>query len=101
MGNLYPDSQQFKPERFLEKQFSPSEYLPFGGGNRRCIGMAFALLEMKLVLATVLSNWNLELAENTAVKPVRKGLLLGPSGGVKMVLKGKRLQNQPVLQKAS
>ena len=99
--DLYPDSQQFKPERFLEKQFSPSEYLPFGGGNRRCIGMAFALLEMKLVLATVLSNWNLELAENTPVKPVRKGLLLGPSGGVKMVLKGKRLQNQPVLQKAS
>jgi cytochrome P450 len=99
--DLYPDSQQFKPERFLEKQFSPSEYLPFGGGNRRCIGMAFALLEMKLVLATVLSNWNLELAENTPVKPVRKGLLLGPSGGVKMVLTGKRLQNQPVLQKAS
>jgi unspecific monooxygenase len=99
--DLYPDSQQFKPERFLEKQFSPAEYLPFGGGNRRCIGMAFALLEMKLVLATVLSNWNLELAENTPVKPVRKGLLLGPSGGVKMVLTGKRLQNQPVLQKAS
>ena len=98
--DLYPDSQQFKPERFLERQFSPAEFLPFGGGNRRCIGMAFALFEMKLVLATVLSNWNMELAETEPVKPVRKGLLLGPSGGVKMMVKGKRLQNKSVLQKA-
>jgi cytochrome P450 len=99
--DLYPDSQQFKPERFLERQFSPSEFLPFGGGNRRCIGMAFALFEMKLVLANVLSNWHLELAESEPVKPVRKGLLLGPGGGVKMILKGKRLQNHSVLQKVS
>jgi cytochrome P450 len=98
--DLYPDPQQFKPERFLERQFTPYEFLPFGGGNRRCIGMAFALFEMKLVLANVLSNWHLELAETEPVKPIRKGLLLGPGGGVKMVVKGKRLQNQPVLEKA-
>lgn len=95
--DLYPDSQQFKPERFLERQFSPSEYLPFGGGNRRCIGMAFALFEMKIVLAKVLSNWHLKLAETEPVKPVRKGLLLGPGGGVEMILKEKRRQNQPVI----
>lgn len=98
--DLYPNSQQFKPERFLERQFSPSEYLPFGGGNRRCIGMAFALFEMKIVLAKVLSNWHLELAETAPVKPVRKGLLLGPGGGVKMILKEKRQINQPVPEKA-
>ncbi|MTJ07255.1 cytochrome P450 [Anabaena sp. UHCC 0204] len=98
--DLYPDPQQFKPERFLERQFTPYEFLPFGGGNRRCIGMAFALFEMKLVLANVLSNWHLELAETEPVKPIRKGLLLGPDGGVNMIVKGKRLQNQPVLEKA-
>jgi unspecific monooxygenase len=54
--DLYPDSKQFKPERFLERQYSTYEYLPFGGGSRRCIGMAFALFEMKLVLTTILSN---------------------------------------------
>jgi cytochrome P450 family 110 len=96
--DLYPDSQQFKPERFLERQYTPYEFLPFGGGNRRCIGMAFALFEMKLVLANVLSNWHLELAETEPVKPVRKGLLLGPGGGVKMVLKGKREQKEPVFE---
>ncbi|GAX37278.1 cytochrome P450 [Nodularia sp. NIES-3585] len=91
--DLYPDSKTFKPERFLERQFSNSEFIPFGGGNRRCIGMAFALFEMKLVLATVLSNWQMELADSKPVQPVRKGLLFGPQGGVQMVVKGRREQN--------
>ncbi|MBN3909644.1 MAG: cytochrome P450 [Nostoc sp. NMS1] len=99
--DLYPESKQFKPERFLERQFSPYEYLPFGGGNRRCIGMAFALFEMKLVLATVLSRWQMELADSKPVQPVRKGLLFSPAGGVQMVVKGKRPQNQPILQTSS
>ncbi|MBN3899657.1 MAG: cytochrome P450 [Nostoc sp. NOS(2021)] len=99
--DLYPESKQFKPERFLERQFSPYEYLPFGGGNRRCIGMAFALFEMKLVLTTVLSHWQMELADSKPVQPVRKGLLFSPAGGVKMVVKGKRPQNQPILQTSS
>ncbi|MDM9586162.1 MULTISPECIES: cytochrome P450 [unclassified Nostoc] len=99
--DLYPESKQFKPERFLERQFSPYEYLPFGGGNRRCIGMAFALFEMKLVLAKVLSHWKMELADSKPVQPVRKGLLFSPAGGVKMVVKGKRQQNQSVLQTSS
>jgi unspecific monooxygenase len=99
--DLYPDSQTFKPERFLERQFSGYEYIPFGGGNRRCIGMAFALFEMKLVLATVLSNWQMELADSQPVLPIRKGLLFGPKGGVQMVIKGKREQNQLVPETTS
>ena len=57
--DVYPQPKQFKPERFLERQFSPYEYIPFGGGSRRCIGMAFALFEMKVVLAKILSNFEL------------------------------------------
>jgi len=38
--DLYPQAQQFKPERFLERQYGPSEYFPFGGGVRRCLGYA-------------------------------------------------------------
>ncbi|AUB40523.1 Cytochrome P450 [Nostoc flagelliforme CCNUN1] len=94
--DLYPQSKQFKPERFLERQFSPSEYLPFGGGNRRCIGMAFALFEMKVALATVLSHWQMELADSKPVQPVRKGFLFSPGGGVQMVVTGRRQQNQAV-----
>ncbi|MBD1826301.1 cytochrome P450 [Microcoleus vaginatus GB1-A2] len=87
--DIYPEPKRFKPERFLEKQFSPYEYLPFGGGNRRCIGTAFAMFEMKLVLAKVLSRYSLELAENRPVLPVRRGLTMAPAGGVPLVVKGR------------
>ncbi|MFN6127676.1 MAG: cytochrome P450 [Planctomycetota bacterium] len=43
---VYPDPDAFRPERFLERNYSPFEYLPFSGGHRRCIGAAFAAYEM-------------------------------------------------------
>src|SRR6185295_13906860 len=43
----FPEPEVFRPERFLERDYSPFEYLPFGGGARRCIGMSFALHQMK------------------------------------------------------
>ncbi len=88
--DLYPQPNQFKPERFLERQYSPYEFFPFGGGNRRCLGMALALFEMKLVLATIMSRYQLELAENRPIKPVRRGVTIAPAGGVRMVMKGQR-----------
>lgn len=90
--DLYPNSKQFKPERFLDRQYSSSEFLPFGGGNRRCIGLAFAMFEMKIVLATILTQWQMKLASSKPVKPVRRGFLLGPSEGVKMILISNQLK---------
>ena len=89
--DLYPEPKQFKPERFLERQFSTYEYMPFGTGVRRCIGAALAEFEMKLVLGTILKQYQLELAETRPVKPQRRSLSLGPSGGVKMIRKGDRI----------
>lgn len=54
--DLYPEPLSFRPKRFLGRTFSPFEFAPFGGSVRRCIGAAFALYEMKIVLATVLSR---------------------------------------------
>lgn len=88
--DLYPNSQQFQPERFLERQFSQYEYLPFGGGNRRCLGLAFAMLEIKLVLATVLSRFELAIADPRPVKPIRRGVTLAPSQGKWLIATGKR-----------
>jgi cytochrome P450 family 110 len=87
--NLYPEPKKFNPERFLERQFSPYEYLPFGGGNRRCLGYAFALFEMKLVLATILSRVELDLLDRTPLKTARRGITFTPAGGVKMRVKSK------------
>ncbi len=82
---VYPQPKQFKPERFLERQFSQYEYLPFGGGNRRCIGMAFAQYEMKLVLATIVSQFQLSRVNRRPVRPVRRGLTLAPPAGMQMI----------------
>lgn len=82
--DLYPEPEQFRPDRFLERQFSLYEYIPFGGGNRRCLGMAFALFEMKLVLTSILSEWQLELNTNQPIRPVRRGFTMAPEKGVPM-----------------
>ena len=88
--DLYPNPQQFQPQRFLEKQYSSSEYFPFGGGSRRCLGYTLAQLEMKLVIATVLSKYQLASLDDKPVKIQRRGFTLAPTGGVKMVMKGNR-----------
>ncbi len=85
--DIYPNSKEFKPERFLDRQFSPYEFIPFGGSNRRCLGYALALYEMKLVLATVLKQVNLKLVSSQPILPVRRGFTMSPKGGVKMQVK--------------
>jgi len=86
---LYPSSKVFRPKRFLDRQFSPFEFMPFGAGSRRCLGMALAQFEMKLVIAAMIQGWTFNLPE-AAVLPERRGVTLGPKGGVKAVLTGQR-----------
>jgi cytochrome P450 len=78
---LYPEPDVFRPERFLGRRvIDPYEWTPFGGGIRRCIGYAFALFEMKTVLATVLSHVRLRI-ENPDARSVRRGFFLAPARG--------------------
>lgn len=86
--DLYPQPDQFQPERFVERKYSSYEFWPFGGGSRQCLGQVFALFEMKLILATILLNYQLKLEEKAPIAPARRGFLLGPKGGVKMSLVG-------------
>ncbi|HEY9878070.1 MAG TPA: cytochrome P450 [Leptolyngbyaceae cyanobacterium] len=87
---VYPEPKQFRPERFLERQYSPYEYLPFGGGNRRCIGSAFALFEMKLVLFQVLSSLEVKIVNSRPLRPTRRGLTVAPSDRFRMQVTGIR-----------
>ena len=88
--DVYPEPRKFKPERFLEREFSAYEFFPFGGGKRRCIGEALAQLEMKLVLATIISQFELELTSQKLETPARRGVTLAPKTGVRMIFKGKK-----------
>lgn len=88
--DLYPEPKQFKPERFLETKFSPYEYLPFGGGSHVCIGGALAMFEMKVVLATIVSRYQMELVDNRPLRLHIRRITLAPDGGVEMVMNGQR-----------
>jgi cytochrome P450 len=89
-ADLYPEPERFRPARFLERKFSPFEFLSFGGGARRCIGDSFALFEMKIVLATLLRAHRLRLESDAHVRPRRRGLTSGPEGGIPMIYEGAR-----------
>ena len=86
--DIYPDAKQFTPERFEMREFTSGEFVPFGGGARRCIGEALANFELKLVLATVISHYQLTLAGDRPEKPQRRGVTLSPTGGIKMQFQG-------------
>lgn len=91
---VYPNPEQFQPERFIQRKFSPYEYFPFGGGSRSCIGMALSMFEMKLILATVLSHYQLILSDNGLVKPVRRGITIVPSSNFRLTVIGARFSQE-------
>lgn len=82
----WPDPERFDPTRFLDARVSPYAYLPFGGGARRCIGMAFALHEMRIVLATMLTRFRVRPAPDVRIRPRRRGVGMAPSDGMPIVL---------------
>lgn len=83
--DIYSDPEQFKPERFLGKQYSTYEYLPFGGGHRLCVGMVLALSEIKVVLATILQKYQVQLVPDQDIKPVRRGVTISPPSQMKFI----------------
>jgi cytochrome P450 len=87
--DLYPNPDRFQPERFLSWKPSPFEFIPFGGGSKRCLGAAFAMYEMKVVLGTLLHENRLRLVSEAPIQYVRRGITMGPKGGVPMVLEAR------------
>ncbi|MBD2141570.1 cytochrome P450 [Anabaena sp. FACHB-1250] len=99
--DTYPEHEKFQPERFLQRQFSPYEFLPFGGGARRCIGLAFAQMEMKLILAKVLKTWSMKLVDTHEIKPQRRGLVTGPSSPITLEIENIRQPKSAILEAAA
>jgi cytochrome P450 len=87
--SLYPDPTRFHPDRFLSFKPSPSEWIPFGGGLRRCIGAAFAIYEMKMLLAALLPRVDARLVSDV-VPRIRRGVTVAPGEGLPIVVTATR-----------
>jgi hypothetical protein len=83
---IYPEPYAFRPERFLGVAPGSFEWLPFGGGRRRCLGASFALQEMKIVLRAMLGRFALSAAGPAAETTRRRGITFSPRGGASVVL---------------
>ncbi len=82
---LFPNPNEFKPERFIGKRPNSFEYFPYGGGRRLCIGYAFANYQLSLVIGTILKEYDLELM-GSAPKAKRYSAVVGPSGTIPVKL---------------
>jgi cytochrome P450 len=68
----YADAHEFRPERYLDgTKHPPYTWIPFGGGTRRCIGAAFAMMEMRIIVATVLERFDVDVATRPAERRTR------------------------------
>jgi cytochrome P450 len=83
--DLYPEPYAFRPERFLERPPTTYGWIPFGGGVRRCLGAAFAEMEMRVVLAELVRSGRLESAGG-AERVTRRNITFSPRHGTRVRL---------------
>src|SRR3954469_14758876 len=86
--DVYPDPRAFRPERFLEQPAGTYTWIPFGGGVRRCLGAAFAIQEMKIVLRAILSRHRLRPSQPRSERVTRRTITLVPERGTEVVVEG-------------
>jgi len=89
---VYEEPLAFRPERFEHGKPNPYAWLPFGGGIRRCLGQAFALIEMKVVLATLLRHLDLHATGQAPVRIVRRSITFAPSDQTRVIARRRALR---------
>ena len=81
---LYPNPERFDPDRMLDATLSPSSYFPFGGGNRRCLGATFAMVEFRVVLREILRRVDLHTTTELGEKRRLKHVIFVPRRGARI-----------------
>src|SRR5689334_1781107 len=91
---IFPEPDRFVPERFLNPRPLPYDFIPFGGGMRRCVGGASVSMQLKTILATCLLRAELRRGPGPRARTVRAFISLAPSGGVPAVMTKRSLRPQ-------
>jgi cytochrome P450 len=89
---LYTDHERFDPQRFTkdeEAKLHRYAYLPFGGGNRICIGNAFAMMEARLILSTIAQRFDFHLVPGQQIIPEPE-ITMRPRYGLNMTVKPRK-----------
>ncbi|MFI0446691.1 cytochrome P450 [Actinomadura sp. 6N118] len=84
--SVFPDAASFNPDRFVGAKPENSSWVPFGGGTRRCIGAAFATMELNVALRTILREFEIG---TTYARPERahwRGVAIAPAEGGRLVV---------------
>jgi cytochrome P450 len=84
--DLYPDPDEFRPERFLEQAPDTYSWIPFGGGVRRCVGASFAQFEMRLIMRAILERAQLRAPNPAPERPKLRNITITPARGCRVVL---------------
>jgi cytochrome P450 len=79
--SVYPDPDRFDPDRMVGVTLSPTTWFPFGGGNRRCLGAGFAMVEMRIVLREILRRVELSTTTEPGEKTKLKHVIMTPARG--------------------
>jgi cytochrome P450 len=94
--DVYPEPLAFGPERFLDLPPTTYGWIPFGGGVRRCLGAAFAEMEMRVVLTAMLRRRSLRAADPVAERPTRRNVTLSPRHGTRVIVSPRTVAPGPV-----
>jgi cytochrome P450 len=94
----YPEPYAFRPERFLENPPSTYSWIPFGGGVRRCLGAAFAEMEMRVVLEAVLQRRVLSPVSSRAERVTRRNITFSPRNGTLLRSKSRGARVPPATE---
>ncbi len=88
--DLYPEPFAFRPERWLDRKPGTYEWIPFGGGIRRCLGAALAMAEQRVVLATMARRLDLEADDPEPERALHRNVTMIPARGGRVVVRARR-----------
>ncbi len=86
--DVYPDPFAFRPERWLTRKPGTYEWLPFGGGTRRCLGAALAMAEQQIVLHSIAQRFDLEAGRPAPEHAQHRNVTMIPAHGTRVVVRG-------------